>query len=525
MSRFKNLSSGKLWSVVGAVLYFLCFPPFNLYFVSIFVMPAFLFSIESMRSKRDVIKLSMMASALIAIGGFHWIINAAQSILHLQLWASVCVFALFSLFAAPQVYLFFGLGSRYFQKIRALPVLLQLFFWPTLYVSIEFLSRELKIFPEQLGATLVNNLQLAQAASLGGASLLSFLPLMIGTSIYLLHRNGKRALSTLALSLIFVSGFYFWGSAELDRLKNQTGKLLRVGLIQHGPRRELVPALLRGSDPEALDLLIRQYLELSKLAKKVDLLVWPETAYPMTFPARASVEGNRQNYYANLLFEFTRNSKTALLFGAYELQSKQQFNSGILIDAEGGAAGSYRKNLLLIFGERMPFLDWFPSLNFFLNEFGAFTPGEGPHPLRWNKNFDPVLLGINICYEDIMPQYMRLLAANGAEIFVNLSNDDWSRSSIEQRQHLQLAILTAIENRRPLVRATKTGVSAFVTPYGEILAQVTLNQPGVLVRDVIRSNETSLYLKVGELFSWAAIALTVSLLVFFHTPWGGASKQ
>ena len=81
-------------------------------------------------------------------------------------------------------------------------------------------------------------------------------------------------------------------------------------------------------------------------------------------------------------------------------------------------------------------------------------------------------LGVFICYESIFPDEVRRFAANGAPVFVNVSNDGWYGDSGAYAQHLKQARMRAIENDRWLLRDTNTGVTAAIDPYGRVVQPV-----------------------------------------------------
>jgi apolipoprotein N-acyltransferase len=111
---------------------------------------------------------------------------------------------------------------------------------------------------------------------------------------------------------------------------------------------------------------------------------------------------------------------------------------------------------------------------------GDFRAPAQSSPYRWWH----LTIGPLICYEDIFPQISWRLAREGAELFVNQTNDAWYDSSSAAYQHLAASVFRAVENRRTLVRAANTGVSAVVDPLGRIVIETALLQPGVVTATV-----------------------------------------
>ena len=81
-----------------------------------------------------------------------------------------------------------------------------------------------------------------------------------------------------------------------------------------------------------------------------------------------------------------------------------------------------------------------------------------------------------ICYEAIFPDEVRQFARNGAELFVNVSNDGWYGEGGAPWQHLNQARMRAVENHRWLLRDTNTGITAVIDPYGRVVAEAPRNQ-------------------------------------------------
>ena len=146
--------------------------------------------------------------------------------------------------------------------------------------------------------------------------------------------------------------------------------------------------------------------------------------------------------------------------------NRDDYNSVILF-ANGELLDSYRKQHLVPFTEYFPYGDIFPKFNDFLksNDFHFWLPGTE------SKIFDYKGLNFStsICFEDIFPFISREFALQGSSLFLNLSNDSWSRAVSAERQHLNLGVYRSIENRRSTVKSTNSGITCLILPTGEVV--------------------------------------------------------
>jgi apolipoprotein N-acyltransferase len=53
-------------------------------------------------------------------------------------------------------------------------------------------------------------------------------------------------------------------------------------------------------------------------------------------------------------------------------------------------------------------------------------------------------------------------------VLINISNDGYLGPTAVMRQHLANAIFRAVENDRPLLRVTNSGITAYIEPTGEV---------------------------------------------------------
>lgn len=114
-----------------------------------------------------------------------------------------------------------------------------------------------------------------------------------------------------------------------------------------------------------------------------------------------------------------------------------------------------------------------------------------------------------VCFEAMYPELVRRFVSQGAEVLANLSNDDWFGNVWAARQHLMIASVRAIENRRYLVRATQNGFSAVVDPHGRIINESGFGDPEVLTSVIYASDRRTPYQQWGDLVVWLAVCLVV----------------
>lgn len=515
------------WAIVAGSAYVLCFPRFDMPALSLLFMPALLLCVRALKDRRQAFQLGLLLSAMVAWGGFHWIVYVAQNFGQLPLPLAVLLLCLYCFIAAPQMIAFLVIGERLRFRVERLPLFLRPLFWAALYTGLEFVARFPKIFPEHLGNTLIASLPLAQAASLGGASLLSFLPLCFGASLAQFRFTGRSAWPAALVSLALPLVLYAWGTKVIEREQGRPAATMRVGMVQHN-MDDVEKLALLSSSREAVETVVRKLLEHTRslATAKPDLVIWPETSYPITFPARADSQaiGPFARGFSGLVKDTVRAAGTPLLFGAYETNGRRDYNSAVLLGADGEPRASYRKVVLLLFGEYIPFSDWFPSIKELNPQMGDFMRGEGPVPIPFDWKGRTLQLGTNICYEAILPEFMLSMARNGTELFVNITKDSWFGDTFEPWQHFQLSALRSIEHRIPMVRITNTGLSGTVSTTGEteLLSppfHAALEIRSIRVPDRV---EPTFYTRFGEWFAWSCLFLAAGVSAWLYRKRRGA---
>jgi apolipoprotein N-acyltransferase len=125
----------------------------------------------------------------------------------------------------------------------------------------------------------------------------------------------------------------------------------------------------------------------------------------------------------------------------------------------------------------------------------------------------PVRAGVFICIESAYPAIARRFTSEGADVLINISNDGYLGPTAVMRQHLSNAVFRAVENGRPVLRVTNTGITAFITASGGIEGATAGFKPEVRIW-VIRQalNAPTFYARHGDLFVWSCAL--ASLLIF-----------
>jgi apolipoprotein N-acyltransferase len=77
--------------------------------------------------------------------------------------------------------------------------------------------------------------------------------------------------------------------------------------------------------------------------------------------------------------------------------------------------------------------------------------------------------------------------------------------------HLALAQLRAVEHRRYLVRATNSGISAFVDPVGRATGLTPLMEPATRVGTVRWMRARTVYERIGDAPWWCAAAIVLAM--------------
>jgi len=374
---------------------------------------------------------------------------------------------------------------------------------PFLWVAVELARTRVTGFPwNLLGIAQVDNVALSRIASSTGVYGISFEIVLVNVALaaaFLVPRQKRGALLAAALAAAAVL---------------QAGRLIEAPAAKADHAALLVQQNIPVSaDWNRSDYFLRTLGELVDLTvrsstdprEKIDLVVWPESPAPFqTDDARLRA----------VISDMTRKTKTWTIIGVIGSEQRSKvdtdiFNSAVLIGPSGDWTERYDKIHLVPFGEYLPFPSVFSFAGGLTREVGEFQRGTSRKPL----DAGGTRLGVFICYESIFPDEVRQFADQGAQVFVNISNDGWYGDSGAYAQHLNQTRMRAIENNRWLLSATDTGVTAAIDPWGRVVARVPRKERTALVAPYALTSVTTFYTRHGDWFAYGCAIISLGALL------------
>jgi apolipoprotein N-acyltransferase len=217
--------------------------------------------------------------------------------------------------------------------------------------------------------------------------------------------------------------------------------------------------------PASFDATVNQLALLSAIsgtdpARQPDLLVWPEVPAPFYEKTPEVADAARRA---------GKGGQTYLLAGVVgRAEDGQPLNSAGLWSPDGSEVSRYDKVNLVPFGEFVPWPLGYLAKKI-STEAGDFKPGSKVVVSEENSH----RIGTFICYESVFPRFIRRFVLQGAEALFNLSNDSWFGRSAARHQHLKIARMRAVENRRWILRATNDGITVAIDPAGRVTREAT----------------------------------------------------
>ena len=274
------------------------------------------------------------------------------------------------------------------------------------------------------------------------------------------------------LIVLIYGAFAIWHYSSLE-----ADRIVRIASIQHSADSWEGGDATYRRNFETLTRLTEEALE-----DEPDLVAWSETAfvpsvswnleYPIT---RSREELTREfvDFGLSLPVPLVTGNPEAVIADPQKPHMLEdgslnwkKYNTVILF-ADGTIQDTYRKQHLVPFTEHFPYQEEFPWLYDLLlaNDYNWWEEGDEAVVFSW----DGYSFSTPICFEDTFGYISAGFVRSGADFLLNMTNDVWSGAVPAEVQHMQLALFRAIENRRPLLRSTNSGISTLISITGEVI--------------------------------------------------------
>jgi apolipoprotein N-acyltransferase len=342
---------------------------------------------------------------------------------------------------------------------------------------------------------------LSQLVYFVGISGLTFVSVFMTVAVLLTLEAGKIALKANALGL--AASVLALATAWLFIVPTaaESGELT-VAAVQGNANAGLFANAEKGT-------FLRNHIEATALLDshpmkdEIDFIVWPENASdlnPQADPlAMAQVQSVVSTY------------KVPLILGAITQSQDVYFNSSLYYDEQGNQIDQYDKKRPVPFAEYVPDRQFWnqlaPDLIGLVSRDYAFGTRDGIFELGADQ------LGVLICFEIAIDDIGRELVAGGAQVILSQTNNaDFGRSD-ETFQQAALARLRAIETGRTVVNISTVGVSRIFLPNGQIISELPIFEPGIMVEKVPLRTAITPAMAISPFFDLTVNLLALGLLV------------
>lgn len=388
------------------------------------------------------------------------------------------------------------------------------------FLSATFFTVLVNYIPNILPGNLAHALYLQplfiQLADMGGVALVFFLihciNILIANGITLVRTSKTKAMHCFVMALVLFIGNIGYGYYKKDISHSPSaGQLKALRLVILQPNIDV-------TNRTRIDWMKEQE-NLSSLLVKVneeqgvDLIIFPEVPVPISY----------RYYEKDKAFFNQFLTDTPLLLTAISPLNEttenrdSYFNTMELIE-KGGVEQDYAKQMLLPFGEYLPYEEQLPWLRNIFPFAPNYKPGENSTLFAIKNSQGETIKAIPlICYEAVFSDHVAIGVAQGGEFMINSSNDAWFNQLSGKRVHLALSLFRSVEYRKYLIRATNTGMSVVTNSYGDIVegSQMSSNTQGYSVIDIPIEKQISFYQQFPNIVK--VIFLLICLLFIIHS--------
>ena len=279
-----------------------------------------------------------------------------------------------------------------------------------------------------------------------------------------------------------------------------TGDSLRIAMVQGGG-----PQAVLAIDSNPRDVVDRHLAATDTLSPDddIDVVVWPENVIDVRTFAGSKVAAEVAAQAKRL--------NAAFVVGVTESVPNGFTNAQVVITADGEIVDRYDKVRRVPYGEYVP-------LRGILSAIGApvdrvprdAVPGGGTAAVRVGEH----VLAVVISWETFFAGRANEGIEAGGSVLINPTNGSSYTGTLLQEQQLDVSRLRARETDRYMLQVATTGISAFISPTGEVLRATSIGEQVALVTDVPLREGRTVYSYIGDLAVIASL-LGIALLTRF----------
>ncbi len=479
--RFLALTCGLIFS--------LGFAPFDLWVLSILSVSILLYLINNC-SKKDTFITGYLFGFGMWLTGISWLYVSVHY--HGNIGMVMSAFLILIFISVLSLYsgLLFLLNS--YLKVLS-PRSLKLLSLPVAWLIIELLRSYLFTgFPWLISGTMLADTLIDGWTPIIGAQGNSFLLILIAVliyEIYIIVDLKRSPLLPFSFLIFIIFSSFFLKSVEW------TNPTHEIGVSLNQPNLTLEDKWSQFGILHTQEMALRAIEE----AEEGELIVFPETAFILS-------EKDNKSYIETIKYKASQKNIT-LISGIVEREA--DFKMRNRLQVFGSINTYYDKVKLVPFGEFIPFQQY---LGGFLDIIGLnltnTLPGIEVKPINVGK----LTISPSICYEIAFDELIRTTAKD-SNILLTMSNDTWFGQSAGPIQHLEIAQNRALEHKKPLIRATNSGISAIISRNGGILEKQDYFEEKDLKASVLLYSGNTFYSKYGRLPILLLLTMYLGLIV------------
>lgn len=355
--------------------------------------------------------------------------------------------------------------------------------FPTILIIMEWIQYTFTPFASWgvMAYSQLNSLHMMQFVSVFGMSGLSFLIYWVNVSITQLITRKKANLLSVYVPLSILIIVITFGSLRINIEKSKGVKTMTVATVGTNSTVSGLPLPTKETNDKVISELLKKTEKAGDFGAKI--VVWNEASF-FTLPDN---EKEIQNSIKAIAKEKNISIVASYVIPISENPFKYE-NKFVFINRKGEIVYSYLKH----------------------------QPVPGEPAIQGTKPFQTVQvsessIGGAICYDYDFPYIAKEFGKLKADI-VAVPSSDWR--GIDPL-HTKMAAFRAIEQGHSIIRSTRFGLSAIISPYGEMISQSSSfdDNNKIMIANIQAKGINTLYSMIGDLFIYLCFGFLIAFII------------